>query len=102
MNRTKTRKIGNKTYCIYCTEESKRDSEGSMHNNDHVEFDVCSCRGSKKAIEIKSQIDQLWIDIEDLPRIHEYKLNKLQFDLELSDLRNKWNIPIDHNNPEDK
>ena len=94
MNRTKTRTIANKTYCIYCTDRSKRDSEGSNHNNDYVEFDVCNCRGSKKALELKSQIDQLWVDIEDLPRIHEYKLNKMQYDHEVGLLRKKWAIPV--------
>ena len=102
MNRTKIRKIANNSYCIYCAEGSKRDSEGSMHNNDYLEFDVCDCRGSRKAIEIKQQIDQLWIDIEDLPRIHEYKLNKMQFDIELKELRYKYNVPANENNPEDK
>jgi len=102
MNRTKTRKIGNKKYCIYCAEESRRDSEGSQHNNDFVEFDVCKCIASRKAISLKQQIDQLWVDMEDLPRIHQYKLDKMQFDLELKDLRDKWNVPVDFNNPEDK
>jgi len=92
MNRTKTRKIGYKKFCIYCAEHSKRDSDGSMHNNDYVEFDVCNCVGSRKAIAIKSQIDALWVDIEDLPRIHMYKLDKMQFDIELKELRDKWGI----------
>lgn len=102
MNRTETRKIGNKTYCIYCAEPSKRDSDGSYHNNDYVEFDVCNCLGSKKAISIKQQIDQLWVDIEDLPRIHQYKLDKMMFDIELAELRDKYNVPVNFNNPEDK
>ena len=97
MNRTKTRKIGNKTYCIYCAEESKRDSEGSQHNNDYVEFDVCNCHASRKAISIKQQIDELWVSMEDLPRIHDYKLNKLDFDLELKELRDKWGVEAPKN-----
>jgi len=92
MNRTKTRKIGNTLYCVYCAEPSRRDSEGSQHNNDYVEFDVCSCKGSRKAIEIKYAIDELWRDIEDLPKIHNYKLDKMQFDLELKELRIKWGV----------
>ena len=102
MNRTKTRKIGGKKYCIYCARSSKRDSDGSNHNNDYVEFDVCDCMGSRKAIALKNKIDELWIDIEDLPKIHVYKLDKMQFDLELVELRDKYNVPVDFNNPEDK
>jgi len=82
MNRTKIRTIGHRKYCIYCAEPSKMDSEGSQHNNDWVEFDVCNCKASRKAIEIKQQIDGLWIDIEDLPKIHNYKLDKMQYDIE--------------------
>jgi len=92
MNRTKTRTIDNKKYCIYCAKLSERASEGTQHNNDYVEFDVCSCVASKKAIEIKNRIDELWRDIEDLPKIHKYKLDKMQYDIELSELRDKWNI----------
>ena len=102
MNRTKTRVIGNNKYCIYCAEQSKRDSDGSNHNNDYVEFDVCNCKGSRKAIEIKQRIDECWVQIEDLPKIHQYKLDKMMFDLQLKDLRDKWNVPVDFNNPEDK
>ncbi|MHA1237235.1 MAG: hypothetical protein ACTSQ9_06220 [Candidatus Hodarchaeales archaeon] len=102
MNRTKIRKIGRDSYCIYCAEKSSRDSEGSLHNNDYVEFDVCKCKGSRKAIEIKYRIDELWEDIEDLPKIHKYKLDKMNFDLELEELRKLWNVPVDFNNPEDK
>ena len=102
MNRTKVRKIGGVKYCIYCAERSRRDSEGSNHNNDYVEFDVCDCHASRQAIKIKQQIDALWVDIEDLPRIHQYKLDKMEFDLELKALRDKWNVPVDFNNPEDK
>lgn len=102
MNRTKTRKIGYKKYCIYCAEPSKRDSDGSNHNNDYVEFDVCNCIASRKAISIKQQIDELWVDIEDLPRIHQYKLDKMQFDIDLKELRDKWNVPVNFNNLEDK
>lgn len=92
MNRTKTRKIGNKSYCIYCAEESKRASEGSQHNNDYIEFDVCDCHTSKKAIHIKDHIDKLWVDIEDLPKIHRHKLDKMEFDVDLYDLMNKWGV----------
>ena len=102
MNRTKVREIGKVKYCIYCAEKSKRDHEGSLHNNDYVEFDVCNCTNSRKALTIKQQIDDLYIAIEDLPRIHEYKLNKMQFDLELDALRKKYNVPKNFNNPEDK
>lgn len=92
MNRTKTRVIGRQKYCIYCAEPSRRDSEGSQHNNDYVEFDVCNCIASRKAIQIKQQIDELWTDMEDLPRIHKYKLDEMQFEVELTELRLKWNI----------
>jgi hypothetical protein len=103
MNRTKTRVIGGKTYCIYCAKLSKRDSDGSQHNNDYVEFDVCNCMGSKSAIDIKVKIDKLWMDIEDLPRIQQYKLDKMQYSIELKELRDKWNVPVDFVNPvEDK
>ncbi len=97
MNRTKIRKIGNKSYCIYCAKPSKRDSDGSNHNNDYVEFDVCNCLGSKKAISIKQQIDDLWVDIEDLPKIHKYKLDKMQYDIDVAILREKWGIEIQSN-----
>jgi len=102
MNRTKVRIIGNTKYSIYCAEPSKRDSEGSNHNNDYVEFDICVCKGSRKAVEIKQKINDLWIDMEDLPKIHKSKLNKMQFDIDLVELRNKWDIPANFNNPEDK
>lgn len=102
MNRTKIREIGGIKYCIYCAEEAKRDSEGSIHNKDRVEFDVCNCPASRKAILIKEHINKLWVDIEDLPRIHEYKLNKMQFDIELKKLREIWGVPVNYNNSGDK
>lgn len=102
MNRTTTRKIGNKDYCIYCAEVSKRDSDGSYHNNDYIEFDVCNCYGSRKAVEIKAEIDDRWRAVEDLPKIHKYKLDKMQFDIDLKELRDKWGVPVDFNNPQDK
>lgn len=96
MTRTETRKIGRVTYCIYCAEPSKRDSDGSMHNNDYIEYDVCNCFGAKKVVEKKVLIKDLWADIEDMPKISKYKLDKLQFDIELKDLRDKYNVPVDY------
>jgi len=97
MVRTKIRIIGNKKYCIYCAEPSKRDSDGSQHNNDYIEFDVCNCYGAKKAVDIKQEIDGRWMDIEDLPKIHKYKLDKMQFDIELKELRDKWGVETPKN-----
>jgi len=60
MNRTKSKKIANIEYCIYCGNKSVHDYETyGTHGREENHFETCNCKGSELALDIDKQIAML-------------------------------------------
>ena len=96
MNRyynTKVIKIGfDKYYCVYCGTEAINEWEFS--DRERYDYYHCYCDGAKAEKEFNLKLEEL--KKEYTPRMKENKeaINKLKFDNELINLKNKYNILV--------
>lgn len=78
-DKTKTTRIGNKTYCSYCFEEAKEAYEWDEY--DKSTWYYCTCESAEAEVVYNNTI-----------KINEEKRKKLLFDYEVQLLKYKYSI----------
>jgi len=89
---SKIKNIGNTEYCVYCCKEAKEKIiYGHPHNGDPDEYYYsCDCEKAKSEIKMNEKIDKIK---SKYGLIENYDgLNKLQYEYELMQLKNKHGI----------
>lgn len=86
--------VGTKSYCTFCANKTKTDSEGSLHNNDYNEFDICNCEVAVAYNKIQEEIARLNNYAYHMINSREAKAKKdaLEYAHALKMLKNRYDI----------
>jgi len=94
MNRTKTKKIGGKEYCVYCGNRSIHDVDYYNHGREEDHFEKCNCEELKQVImqvriinDLQRKLDNYTNDLNDK---NNEKFFELLYKAELKELKYKY------------
>ena len=93
---TKSEKIGDKYFCLYCAEECKHETE--WWDREMYDIYYCECEGAKAQLEYDKEINNIKEKYKKILVSNEEKLKQLRFIQEIKKLSYKFDIKKDEYN----